>query len=439
MNKAFFLITGYFVLNIIGEFVLPVYAQAENEYYSLKLNKFNLSGYAEINKRSTSEDFEEEDTDDDYTYKNYHIKFGQQVSGRLNYDFSSFIYSKDYNAKDYLDNVSKIFKTNWSYYIKKNKEQVIELGLNLKYREKRYESSPKNEYNQFTAVPAFSYAKKDFYTIDLSAGIDNFNYLEPKENIQHKLFGKIGGKRYFLDKKLALTSSYRVERLNKENINRKRTKHDIMGGFDYIFDILPIYKITTRINRGQRDTKDEDNRDEDYDYEYQQYYTKTAHKISSKLNTNIKYQYFKKDYITADLDHKGFYIQNGWDYEILDYEKSRIWLDLGLEHKDADYSLKTINSYKKETAEIKINYIRKKDRYTDNAGWKISTSLEGNYYNFEDFNDDKSRYYGRLSGEKYFVDGNLVLGLDFKYRYTDYELKDDTVRDAVRVTFRYNY
>ena len=160
------------------------------------------------------------------------------------------------------------------------------------------------------------------------------------------------------------------------------------------------------------------------------------HKIGAH---KIKYQYFKKDYITADLDHKGFYIQNGWDYEILDYEKSRIWLDLGLEHKDADYSLKTINSYKKETAEIKINYIRKKDRYTDNAGWKISTSLEGNYYNFEDFNDDKSRYYVRLSGEKYFVDGNLVLGLDFKYRYTDYELKDDTVRDAVRVTFRYNY
>ena len=91
---------------IIGLLVLPSFARSDD---------FTLSGYTEAGKRSTAEDYEEEDTDDDYTYRNYHLKFGQEISDRLSYDISSFIYEKDYKSKDSLDNISRLFKTNWSY------------------------------------------------------------------------------------------------------------------------------------------------------------------------------------------------------------------------------------------------------------------------------------------------------------------------------------
>ena len=53
---------------------------------------FILSGYTEIGERSTAEDYEEEDEDNDYTYQNYHLKLQHEVSEFLSYDIGSFIY-----------------------------------------------------------------------------------------------------------------------------------------------------------------------------------------------------------------------------------------------------------------------------------------------------------------------------------------------------------
>ena len=93
---------------IIGVLVLPSLAAADD---------FALSGYTEVGKRSTSEDYEEEDTDDDYRYQNYHLKLDQEVSDRLSYDISTFVYDKDYRTSDTLDNLSRIFKLNSSYFL----------------------------------------------------------------------------------------------------------------------------------------------------------------------------------------------------------------------------------------------------------------------------------------------------------------------------------
>ena len=406
--------------------------EAEGASASAKENDFFLSGYTEIGEKSTAEDYEEEDTDDDYTYRNYHLKFGQKVSDRLSYDIGSFVYDKDYDVKDSLDNISRIFKTNWSYYIRKLKEESLELDVRLNYKEKRYNNTPRSEYDQIRFAPTLTFKKKDRYSIDLTAGIDDYDYLVEGVKDQLKIFGKVGADRYFMDKKLMLTSSYKIEQLEKKNIDRERTKHEVLGGFDYVFDLPWVYKITTRAGWGQRDTKEEEERDEDFDYEYWRYYTKTEHRINPKLKTNLKYQYFKKDYVSADLDHRGFYLQNNWDYEILDDGKQRVWLDFGIEHKDVDYALKADNNYKKETAELKANYQRKKN-------WKVSAALEGNSYDFNDSSNDKKRYYAKLSGEKLFLEGDLVLSLDLKYRYTNNEQGNDKEQEAVRVAFKYKF
>ncbi|MBU3934683.1 hypothetical protein KKC00_01830, partial [Patescibacteria group bacterium] len=85
---------------IVGILILPSLARAEEpaEAQRAKADDFVLSGYTEVGKRSTAEDYEEEDTDDDYAYQNYHLKLEQEVSDRLSYDISSFIYKKDYKS-----------------------------------------------------------------------------------------------------------------------------------------------------------------------------------------------------------------------------------------------------------------------------------------------------------------------------------------------------
>lgn len=408
---------------VIGLLILPSLSWADD---------FTLSGYTEVGRKSQAEDYEEEDTDENYTYQNYHLKLEQELSDRLSYDISSFIYDKDYKSRNSLDNISRIFKLNSSYFLRKLKEESLELDFKLKYKQKRYKNSPQNEYDEIRAVPTLTFKKKDLYTIDFALGVDNFDYLAEGQKGQFKVFTQLGGKRYLLEKKLMLTGSYKLENTEQEKINRKRTKQEILGGFDYIFDLPWIYKIANRLEWGQRDTKEEEERDEDFDYEYWSYYTKTEHRINPKLKTDLKYQYFKKDYISADLDHRGFYIQNNWDYEILDDERQRIGLDFGLEHKDVKYNLKSGNDYQKEIVEAKLSYKRKKN-------WQTSVGLEQNFYDFNDSSNDKKRTYVKLSGEKLFLEGDLVLSLDLKYRYTDYEQKDDSRTEAVRLAFKYKF
>ncbi len=438
-------LTGLVIMTLI----LPSLARAElSSFAEASEDKlpFTFSGYGERGRKSTAEDYEEEDTDDEYTYQNYHLKFEQEISERLNYDLSSFVYDKDYQDRNSLDNISRIFKTNWTYYLKKPKEESLKLDFKLEYKKKRYKNTPVNEYDEIRFVPSLTLGRKNLYTFDLALGIDNFDYLESGEDDQFKVFGRVEGKRYSIEKKLMLTGAYKLETTQKEKMNRKRTKQEILGGFDYLFELPWIYKIMTRTDWGQRDTKEEEpfdslrslrvntelveiERDEDYDYEYWRYYTKTEHRISPKLKAAVKYQYFRKDYLNADLDHCGFYLQNSWDYEVLDDEKQRIGIDLGLEHKEVKYNLKIGNNYRKESVEMKAGYKRKKN-------WQTAIGLEENFY---DSTNDKKRTYLRFSAEKLFLEGDLVLSLDLKYKYTDYTKQEDKEQESVRTAFRYRF
>ena len=407
-------------------------ALAEGENASAKAEDFVFSGYSEAGRRSQAEDFAEEDTDEDYGYQNYHLKFEQRISKRLNYDVSSFVYRKDYKTRDSLDNISRIFKAGLAYDLKRLGDERIKFDFKLKSRQKRYKNNPAGEYDEVGAMPALTFEEKDNYRIDLALGVDNFDYLSEGEKDQVKTSAGLGGQKHFLEKKLILVSSYKVERLNQEKANRKKTKQEVEGGFDYEFELPWIYQLVSRLSWGQRDTKDEEERDEDIDFEYWQYYVKSEHKINPKLKTHLKYQYFAKDYISADLDHRGFYLQNALDYEVLDSQRQRLWLDFSIAHKEVEYNLKPDNDYQKVSLQAKVSYKRKKN-------WQASLGLEENFYDFSAQDDDKNRSYLKLSAEKLFQAGDLILSVDFKYRFTNYAQKEDQQEEALRLGFKYRF
>ncbi|MEF9475768.1 MAG: hypothetical protein L0958_03580 [Candidatus Mariimomonas ferrooxydans] len=411
------------VLLIICLLLFPSLSRADNS---------SLSGYFEAGNRSQSEDFEEEDEDREYAYQNYHLRFMDKPSDRLSYEFGTFIYDKDYKSRDSLDNISKIFISKGSYYLNKQKTDSFKLDVTLKYKEKRYRNTPSSEYDQIMLSPKLSYDRKGSYKINLSTGINNYDYVSAGGDDQLKFFSKLGAKRYLLEKKLMLTSSYKLETTAHKRINRRKNKNDFMFGFDYIFGIPFIYKITARAKLGQGDTKDDDERDEDFDYKYRQFYVKTEHRITSKLKNDFKCQYFKKDYLTADLDHSGFYIRSNWRYEMLADEKQALYFNLTSKHKDVNYTLKSGSDYKKDSLAIKGTYKRKKN-------WKTSASLQGNFYNYENSTNDKNRYYAKLSFEKLFPQKGLSLSLDFKYKYTDYKHANNTSEESVRLAFKYRF
>jgi hypothetical protein len=391
-----------------------------------------LSGYSETGKRTQAEDFEEEDDDGEYTFRNYHLRLEHRVYDRFTYSLGSFIYDKDYKVRDALDNISNIFDFKGSYYLKMRKEGSLRLNIRLRYKEKRYRNAPSNEYNQVVFYPGLTYEKKDSYSIDLSAGINNYDYVRTGGNDQFKIFSKIGAKRYFLDKNLMVKSSYKLEAMADKRTDRQKNKSDFMLGFDYVFDLPYISKIITRAKFGQRDTKDDDERDEDFDYKYNQFYIKTTHKIDSVIKTDLKYQYFKKDYLTANLDHNGFYIRNTWRYIVLADKTNEIIFNFTAKHKDVNYTLTSGRDYQKETLGIGGIYRRRKDL-------KASVSLQGNFYDYKDSTKDKNRYYVKLSFEKLFPERELRLSLDLKYKFTDNKQRNDTEEESVRLAFRQRF
>jgi len=395
------------------------------------LTGFTLNGYFETGRKSQAEDFEEEDEDREYTYQNYHLRLEHKFSDRLLYEVGSFIYDKDYRSHDPLDNISKIFNTRGIYYLRKQRQEFLKLDIKLKYREKRYRNTPSSEYDQLMFSPELTY-DKDSYEINLSTGINNYDYIISEGNDQLKFFSGLGAKRYLLEKKLMFTSSYKFEITTHKRADRRKNKDDFVFGFDYIFDIPVMYKITARAKLGQRDTKDDDERDEDFDYKYREFYIKTEHRINPKVRTDLKYQYFKKDYLTTELDHSGFYIQNSWRYNILDDDTQGLYFNFIARHKDVNYTIKTGSGYKKETLDIKGTYRKKKN-------YETSVSLERDFYNYRDSSNDRNRYSAILSFEKLFPEKDLSLSMNFKYRYTDNKQANDTEDESVRVAFEYKF
>lgn len=395
-------------------------------------DNFTLKGYFEAGKKTQAEDFEEEDDDREYIYQNYHLRLSHRLSRRSSYELGSFIYDKDYTSGDSLDNISKIFHAKGSHYLNKRKEDSLKLDIKLKYKEKRFRNTPDSEYNQIMFSPKLSYDRKDSYSVNVSTGINNFNYINTEGNDQLKFFFKLGTKKYLLGKKLLLLSSYKWETTAHKREDRHKNKGNFMFGSDYIFDTPLIYKVTARAKFGKRDTKDDDERDEDFDYIYRQFHIKTEHRLNTKIKTDLKYQYFKKDYVTADLDHSGFYIRNNWRYKVLDDVKQRFSIQFVAKHKEVNYAIKSDRDFTKETLELKGTYKRKKN-------WVTSASLQGNIYDYRDSTRDKDRYYARVSLEKLFPEKGLRLSLALKYKFTDNKQANNTEEEAVRLAFQYKF
>ncbi len=182
-----------------------------------------LSGYFETGKRTTTEDYEEEDTDDEYTYRNYHLKYINENQKNLKYELSTFQKVRDYKEIDALDNWSAVYKGKCVYDFKEGKAETLQSGIELKHKTKRFDDSPINEYDQVKVAPFLTKALKDKYRVTIKGGMDNYDYKYAGEKDEDTLYGRIKGNRYFNDKRLNLTSSYKISNTKRKKTFKERT------------------------------------------------------------------------------------------------------------------------------------------------------------------------------------------------------------------------
>jgi len=393
---------------------------------------FRVGGFFDTGKRTQAEDYEEEDDDSEYTYRKYNLSFEHRLSARVNYKVASNYYDKDYIQSDSNDNLSRISTVNGSYYIRKENEEKLKLDIGFRHKEKRYNESSDSEYDQNVLTPKVTYSVKDIYSVYLSTGINSYDYVSNKGKDEIKIFSKLGGKRYLLAKRLVLSSSFRFESSNRKKEDRREHKNVLMLGAYYIPDVSYIYKITLRVKAGQGDTKDDDDRDDDLDYRFGRFFIKTEHKVNPLLKAGLVYEFFRKDYLTSDLDHRGFYIKNTWRQSIIADKDRELYIIAAAVHKDVNYPIKPQRDYRKDTLEVKGVIMKRRD-------WKTSLSLRGDFYDYSDSTGDKNRYYARLLLKRYFFDKRLDLSLNLKYKYTDNRHSNNTEEESGRLAFAYRF
>lgn len=393
---------------------------------------FRVGGFFDTGKRTQAEDYEEEDDDSEYTYRHYHFRFEHRLSARANYGVSSNYYDKDYSLSDSNDNISRILAVKGSYDIRKEKEEKLKLDIGFRHKEKRYSESPDSEYDQVILSPKFTYSVKDIYSVYVSTGINSYDYVNNNGKDEVKLYSKLGGKRNLFAKKLVLSSSFRYESSTRKREDRREHKNELMLGAYYIPDVSYLYKITLRAKAGQGDTKDDDDRDDDFDYRFSRFFIKTEHRINPLLKAGLVYEYFRKDYLTADLDHRGFHIRNTWRQSIIADKDRVLYIIVAAAHKAVYYPIKPERDYRKGTLEVNGVILQRRD-------WKTSLSLRGDFYDYSDSTGDKNRYYARLLLKRYFIEKRLDLSLNLKYKYTDNRHSNNTEEESGRLAFTYKF
>ncbi|OGR97181.1 MAG: hypothetical protein A2902_03600 [Elusimicrobia bacterium RIFCSPLOWO2_01_FULL_64_13] len=388
---------------------------------------YELGGFYEAGKRSTADDYSEEDDDDLYSYDTSHLKIGYEPFDLHDFGFSSFVTRKNYDLKNELDNVSRLYSGHWTGFLKKEKDTSLRARFRARYRQKRFGDNPAGEYDQAAGSAGLDYKSPEGHSLGMSAGADNYNYLAGSSRDQLKFFGEAEAKAVLLEKKLELESGYKVSTARERRLDRKRTQQEVSGGMDALFGHFLISRLRLRGAWGQRDTKDGEERDEDRDFEFWRAYARTDHPFLPWMGTHFKLELFKKDYVDFDLDHSGFEFENGWDWRLFSDGSRSFTVELDGRFKELEYDLAPARNYRKKTLESRIAYRRKRS-------WKASAGVEGSFYDYSNPANDKTRAYVLLSGEKSFLDGKFSGSLDLKFRFTDNKFKEDDKQQAARVS-----
>lgn len=389
-------------------------------------DNFTTTAFIETGRKSTADIFEEEDGDSDFSYNKYHsnIRYDDE---RLTYSLSYLSFDRDYNDKDNLDNRGDSIRTYWSYFLKKTKENSVELNMDLKYKEKRFANSSTSNYDQSKSDVELTFKEKDIWSLSISTGANNYQYPDAQDKDQTKKFGKLELERFIVPGTLEAIASYRTEETDRNRAGKDTSKDIYVWGFNYKSDIPGLRLIRFRIENGERDTKDDEERDEDLDYSYQRWYITTQTIISSRFSSTLKYQHWSKDYLIQDLDHRALDITSNSRYDLINKNAMRIYLNLELEHKETTYTINDLLSYDKDSVEARATYSQR-------DSWKHSVGIRAEHYDYpQDPSSNRDTYHAKVAIGKEFNRGDSKLSLDIKYKLKDFDATADTEQDSIRL------
>lgn len=384
----------------------------------------------ETGRQSAADNFEEEDFQTQYTYHNERLKAKLNEGGRAQFEATTHHSEKDYKTANTLSNRMDQNQAGFAYDFNPAKDISTVLGADFGYKTKRYENQPTESYNRGTVAPFFTMAQKDLYRFTVTAGFDRYDYLKTIVKDQNKYFGKVEGSRYLLDKRLTLISSFKETVEEQKIAQRVKNKEEFIGKADYKINQLLIRRAAVRVKLGQKDTKEEDERDIDFDYRYKGIQLTTYHEINDVTDTDFAIETSRKRYLGTYPGHTMLRMANGWKRVLIKNEKARWWADLTAEYKKVNFEAPA-DDYNRKSLTLNTVYQRKE-------AWKTGLGLEARRYNYR-VGTDKTRYYAGLTFEKKYLADTLITETELKYRLTRHDVQNDREQRAIKAGVSYKF
>ncbi len=377
-----------------------------------------IKPYFGTGEKSQTDSTEERDVSGSFNYYRYGFSSNFKPEGNLSLKAGFEEYRKDFNNSQ-SDVDTRIYKAGAGYLILDNKKTSLDTDLDFTLRNKRYKDSPGLEYDQAKIKGSIKYKLKDAYSLSLSSGINNYEYINDGDSDILKTFVKIAPQVYLFDKITELSGFVRVRWLDALGDNKDTTEITLAGSSTLNLDTPFLYRIKAKIESGKENTQDTEDREDSLRYKYTKWDIRTYHKFNKRLKTQIEYGQKERDYLVNNNDYKNWYIKNKTNYNLLEKELFNLSLFTESEHKETDF----------DRIHIK-NYIKNKTggglQFSKRANWSLKPEFSFTNYNYtsESTSDHKS-YKAKISAKKYIMKDFMLEGYCW-YKWKDYEFKPDS-------------
>ena len=392
-------------------------------------------------KEKTTEYIVDKDDDEDYKDDKFYFKILEKLSKKVSFTLNYIHNMRKYLEEQDINNKTHDYKATLDYFFFDDGDRSLKLDVNAGYKDKRYKDKQINDFDRFKTNAQLTYRVEGNYWIAFKGGLEQYDFITANHKDKYIYFGKINGKKYFMDEKLVLIGGAKLKNTevnpvrdsstdntvasgqpvsNGVNLQGAKTETELNAGVDIKPGKKLLEKISLRGAWGERNTVEDDDWEDDedeltYDYTYTLASARTVHPITDTLETALHGNIKDKNYKEVDNSYTSYLVGNDWSYKYY------------LQSKRKKYIVTKLDIfYGKTTYDTQVD----SDNYKDGATIELAYKMWGKFsygieagamqYRYDYTEKDRNTYHAGVILTRKFFNNRLELNLEYNYRIKDY-------------------
>lgn len=386
-------------------------------------------------KRSQTAGIEERDLGGEYSFYKYGISVKAQPKEGFQYKAGFQYYKKKFDtARNELDNRTNIYDASISVPLYSGDNGGLSLTSDYRLRSKRYKNSPSLEYDQNSLKGGFGITTKENYSLKVSGGIKDYDYLKESSSNQLKSFFKIAPSMKLLKKNLTLSGYYKRDWVDQSDKKKDYTEDSISIRTALKLDTPILYKLSGHFGYGRNDTRDSgEDREDNLRFEYRLWDIKSYYRLGRTIDTRLSYGQKHRKYFTSINSYDDWYIKDQTSINLFKKEPFKLDMLAGVEHRETKFSENDKLSYNKNAVSGGFN-ISKRSNYSVKPIFKFTD------YKYPPLSpNDQKEYKIDLSLMKYIGSTDKAFKASYWYKWKDYKYKADVEQWALSLSFKLEF